>query len=221
MFTKCTWKLWATRKIEFLHRKARNENYRFCQDEKESCVHVLKCGTRDTLVEELLRKLRKSLEDQGGLIIMIQYIIRNIKAWRDNRPQIFIFPSNTPHEKALNKAIEDQNILGWNLYLRGLHSVKWNECYKSWHEENKGKYLAHKWNHYTIKLVMNFSISIWAERCMLSKEKFKDSEHDLALFNCQNMLESITSDPSMIRKNDWKSLMVSTEHLETYKLSTL
>ena len=41
-FIKCTWKLWATRKIEFLHKKARNENCRFCSDEKESCAHVLK-----------------------------------------------------------------------------------------------------------------------------------------------------------------------------------
>ena len=80
--------------------------------------------------------------------------------------------------------------------------MKWNTCYESWHEEKKGKALAHTWNHYTIKLIMNFSISIWAERCTLSKEKFKDSEHDLVLFNCQNILEDITSDPLMIMKND-------------------
>jgi hypothetical protein len=220
-FTKCTWKLWATRKIELLHKKARNENCRFCQDQKESCVHVLKCEARDTLVEELLRKLGKSLGEQGGSIIMIQYIIMNIKAWRNDRPQVVIFPCITSHEKELNKAIEDQNILGWNLYLRGLHSVKWNTCYESWHEEKKGKDLAHTWNHYTIKLIMNFSISIWAERCTLSKEKFKDSEHDLVLFNCQNMLEDITSDPLMIMKNDWKSLIVSKDYLEKYELSTL
>ena len=220
-FTKCTWKLWATRKIEFLHRKARNENCRFCQVEKEPCVHVLKCGTRDILVKELIRKLGKSLEAQGGSIIMIQYITRNIIAWRENQTQILISPCRTLHEIVLNKAIEDQNILGWNLYMRGLHSEKWNECYDSWHKEKKGKQLAHKWNHYTIKLVMSFSIAIWAERCMLSKERFKDSAHDLALLNCQNMLEIIKSDPLMIMENDRKLLMISNKYLETYELSTL
>ena len=71
-FTKCTWKLWATRKIEFLQKKARNENCRFCLDEKESFAHVFKCKARDTSVEELLQKLGKSLEKQGGSNIMVQ-----------------------------------------------------------------------------------------------------------------------------------------------------
>ena len=104
--------------------------------------------------------------------------------------------------------------------LRGLHSVKWNTCYESWHGK-KGKALAHTWNHYTIKLVMNLSISIWAERCTLSKERLNDSEHDLVLFNCQNMLEDITLNPLMIMKSDYKSLIVKKDHLKKYQLSTL
>ena len=68
---------------------------------------------------------------------------------------------------------------------------------------------------------MNFSISIWAERCTLSKEKFNDSEHDLVLCNCQNMLEDITLNPLMIMKNDCKSLIVRKDHLKNYQLSTL
>ena len=130
-FTNCTWKLWATRKIEFLHKKARNENCRFCSDEKESCAHVLKCKARDNSVEELLQKLGKLLEKQGGSIIMVQYIIKTIQAWRNDQPQIYISSCITNHEQALNQAIEDQNILGWNLFLRGLHSIKCNTCYES------------------------------------------------------------------------------------------
>ena len=68
---------------------------------------------------------------------------------------------------------------------------------------------------------MNFSISIWAERCTLSKEKFRDSEHDLVLFNCQNILEDITLNLLMIMKSDYKSLIVRKDHLEKYQLSTL
>ena len=72
-----------------------------------------------------------------------------------------------------------------------------------------------------IKLVMNFSIAIWAERCTLSKERFKDSEHDLVLFNCHNLLEDITLNPLTIMKSNWKSLILQKEHLEKYQLSTL
>ena len=81
------------------------------------------------------------LENQGGSIIMVQCMIKNIQAWRNNRPQVHISPCITNHEKALNQAIEDQNILGWNLFLRGLHSIKWNTRYESWHEEKKVKKL--------------------------------------------------------------------------------
>ena len=168
----------------------------------------MKCKARDTSVEELLQKLGKSLEKQGGSIIMVQYIIKNIQTWRNDQPQIHISPCITNHEKALNQAIEDQNILGWHLFLRELHSVKWNICYESWHEEKKGKEIAHTWDHYAIKLVMNFSIAIWVERCTFSKNKFKDSEHDLVLFNCQNLLEDITQNPLSIMKSDWKSLII-------------
>ena len=35
------------------------------------------------------------------------------------------------------------------------------------------------------------------------------------------MLEDIISNPLMIMKNDWKSLIVSKDHLEKYELSTL
>ena len=68
---------------------------------------------------------------------------------------------------------------------------------------------------------MNFSISIWAERCTLSKERFNDSKHHLVLFNCQNMLDDINLNPLMIMKSNYKSLIVRKDHLEKYQLSTL
>ena len=68
---------------------------------------------------------------------------------------------------------------------------------------------------------MNFSIAIWAERCTLSKNEFKDSKHDLVLFNYQNLLKDITKNPLSIMKSDWKSLIIRKEHLEKYQLSTL
>ena len=84
--------------------------------------------------------------------------------------------------------------------------------------KKKGKAM---WNHYAIKLVMNFNIAIWAEPCTLLKDKSKDSEHDLVLFNCQTLLEDITQNPLSIMKSDWKSLIIRKENLEKYQLSTL
>ena len=78
---------------------------------------------------------------------------------------------NTEHEKALNIAIKDQTKLGWHLFLRGMHAKSWNTAYLTWMKEKKEESLNMQWNHYTIKLMVNFTISIWAKRCMDTNAK--------------------------------------------------
>ena len=69
--------------------------------------------------------------------------------------------------------------------------------------------------------MVNLSISIWEERCILSKAKFRDSDHELVLHNCLTLLQEITGYPTQILTTDWDSLIVEKRKLDKYELGTL
>ena len=112
---------------------------------------------------------------------MMKYIIVNIYQWHQNIPSVMITKTVTNHGITLYKAITEHTKLEWNLYLRGHHVKEWNEAYHTWYLERKSEILPHKWNHYAIGLIMDFSISIWVERCRLTHESFKAEKHGLLI----------------------------------------
>ena len=64
-------------------------------------------------------------------------------------------------------------------------------AYLTWREEKQDFSLSLYWNHYAINLIVNFTISICAERCITSEEKSKDREHDLLINTFISCLEEI------------------------------
>ena len=88
-------------------------------------------------------------------------------------------------------------------------------------DRKKEKPLPKPWNYYRINPIVNLSISIWAERCIMSRAKFRDSDHELVLHNCLTLLQEIAGDPTQILTTDWDSLIVKKIKLEEYKLGTL
>ena len=78
-----------------------------------------------------------------------------------------------------------------------------------------------QWNHYATNLIVNITISIWADRCIISKVKFKDSEHELLLHTCLSLLEVIKQDTSQILSRDQESLIVKKKHMEKYEIGML
>ena len=72
------------------------------------------------------------------------------------------------------------------------------------------------WNHYAINLIVKFTISIWADQCITSKEKFMDREYELLLLTCLSLLEEIKQDPTQILSSDRESLIVKVKHMKTW-----
>ena len=77
------------------------------------------------------------------------------------------------------------------------------------------------WNHYAINLIVKFTISIWADQCITSKEKFMDREYELLLHTCLSLLEEIKQEPTQILSSDQESLIVKVKHMIKYKIGTL
>ena len=122
-------------------------------------------------------------------------IIANIRNYRDSQPQINIQNPKSIHNISLYRAIWDQNLIGWEKYLRGFHAKSWNIAHHTWHIEKRSKPLFHWWNYYGIGLVMNFHISIWEFRCKQTHENLLDPETEKLLHENILLLQDITNNP--------------------------
>ena len=67
--------------------------------------------------------------------------------------------------------------------------------------------------------MVNFTISIWAKRCIDTKENFKDRKHELVLYKCLSRLIELKKDPSQILLD--RELLVKAISMEKYEVGTL
>ena len=122
---------------------------------------------------------------------MIKYIMANIFKCM-NEEDLFVPSSKkTLHEEKVKMAIEDQNLIGWHQYLRGLHSKLWNEAHIQWIIESHQQNLTHLWNIYAILNLINLSITNWAEKCIRIRKIRKSPEHESILIQAKKLLHEI------------------------------
>ena len=133
----------------------------------------------DTLLVNIFYlKICDNFLKKGASLFMVKHIMANIYRWIcDDAPYI---PENinTVHEQSVKNAIINQNNIEWHQYLRGLHSKIWNIAHIQWNIEAKQQNSTHLWNVYAIPAIINFSISIWVERCTQIKKLRALPDHE-------------------------------------------
>ena len=121
---------------------------------------------------------------------MTRVILQNIQEWRSKTAPRLCISEKSKHERALNIAICDQSKIRLE-FISERYARKILEYSVLNLERKKEDSLNMHWNHYAINLIVKFTISIWADQCITSKEKFMDREYELLLHTCLSLLEEI------------------------------
>ena len=107
-----------------------------------------------------LNKVETWLNQQSTAPDVTHVIIENLRAWNASRRPV-LYEGSHPH---LNRAIIEQNRIGWEPFLRGYVSSKWNEAQSCHYLHLGSKKTGHRWLTELIKKMWAIAWDMWRFR---------------------------------------------------------
>jgi hypothetical protein len=126
--------------------------------------HVYQCThpTRQGNVNKELVQLISGLRDGGTDSQLCDIINKAIQGWLRNNKTRYDVPLCLA--ASTTRAIESQNQIGWNNFLAGFLSKRWQKAIQETNNKTDEKNNETAWYNNTFRLVCNFSIRVWLSR---------------------------------------------------------
>ena len=133
-----------------------------CGEENETTTHILQCHhpTANTQWNTSLASLKDWMIQQATSPDIINVILENLHAWRDNRPPVQ-YEGTQPH---LREAQQRQTLLGWQSFLRGFLTPKWIDAQHCHYSHTKSLRTGERWISALIKKLWAVSWDMWRFR---------------------------------------------------------
>ena len=138
----------------------------------ESNMHYLHCSKRTAskLRQSSLKQLRKHLKEMNTAPLITKHIVDNINHWCNNtippHEHTFIGVSKA-FKSNLVTALEEQEELGWDKFIRGFISKSWGLAQESWYiQENdiSHKHTNDRWSLHLQRGIQTFWFASWDQR---------------------------------------------------------
>lgn len=128
-----------------------------CSHHIEKSSHVLLCRNSKTKsnFNLNLKKVKTSLSDNQTLPCLQNTILKILRSWRNSRT---INKLDFPSTYGIQNAIEDQNIIGWNNFILGRSSKKWQLVQQKYIKQMNSKRSSLRW---TTSIINKFMNVVW------------------------------------------------------------
>jgi hypothetical protein len=177
---------------KFIHRRAptNQREHRFysykspfcrlCPTTEECQNHILQCKEcvdRSSLRKNYLLTLKSYLEHTGTNTTTIRVIISYLNSWLQQSTLPDIQTIAPEASKFLEKAIHEQNQLGWDQWFHGRITIQWGEMYNN--DIVNGRKIkqgmtAEKWGKEVIGLTWQFVLDCWHLRNSIEHDSLND-----------------------------------------------
>jgi hypothetical protein len=166
---------------------------RHCKEIVESQNHIiqcLNCPKRKILKKNYILMLESYFQHTGINETTKRVILKYIGAWisQQETPELKDIAPEASH--SLKQAVEDQNKIGWDQWLKGRISIKWGEMvnYDLINKKvPKAGMSAEKWGKEVIVKSWQFVLECWFTR----NESEHDNENNPVLRTKEKLLEEI------------------------------
>ena len=105
-------------------------------------------------------------------------------------------------------AYEEQNDIGWDMFLRGFVSRRWRHlqhCYLL-QKRTKDVHDVDKWSRNFIKSIPDFNRKLWKERCEIVHAETNCTYEDRQRHEIWQLREHLLTHKTLIPHNDWHFL---------------
>ena len=204
-----------TNKREHRHYNFKDEHCNLCQGSVEDEDHIIRCFSckRKNLRTEWLAEIKAFLSKDHTPTSFKDVIYNKLHAWLE--PII----DNTNYEQYidLQKAIKQQDDIGWRHFIRGRLTIEWGNIIAAHIKTcNIKKYNAEKWGANLLAINWKYILKIWRQRC---EDVHGATKADMDRLKKEKLLKEIehiqsTNKELITKKTEWI-------HEDIEELSTL
>lgn len=132
-----------------------------CQQPQETFRHVLTCQSSCSTTKhyQLLARLRGFLEDTHTMPSLTDCLVQAVTAFFSQKP---IVPTDFP--SLFEHAVEEQNILGWDLFLLGRLSPEWRLIQNAFLRRQHAPRTGERWASALITHLFSMAWDLWELR---------------------------------------------------------
>ena len=158
--------------------------------------------------ERLISEMMESLDNFKTYPPLADFIIeylRNLHLHRVPPPLDNVDPK---YMVEFHLAYEEQNDIGWDMFLRGFVSRRWRHlqhCYLL-QKRTKDVHAVDKWSRNFIKSILDFNRKLWKERCEIVHAETNCTYEDRQRHEIWQLREHLLTHKTLIPHNDWHFL---------------
>jgi len=172
--SKLVHKQWATMAMMKRNGFGSTDICPMCENERETWDHVFRCKCALTKMNRhvQIQILRQTLIKKRTHPILQQRILAAIQQWCQGYE--VRLPKGDSRYPEINEAFRDQIHLGIGNMLCGVISHKFGEVQQRYYDElevDKKRLTKHEWNTTIIRALLQFSESMWTQRCKYVHEE--------------------------------------------------
>jgi hypothetical protein len=153
-----------TNKREHRHYIYKDEHCAQCQCPVEDEDHIIRCYSckRKNLRTEWLAEIKTFLSQDHTPPSIKDVIYNKLHSWLEP----IIDNENYEEYTDIQKAIKQQDDIGWRHFIRGRLTIEWGNLINSHLESNNIKpYNAEKWGATLLEINWKYILKIWRQRC--------------------------------------------------------
>ena len=141
-----------------------HSNCPFCGRDKEDKFHVLRCQHSEVQMEwdKKLSIYAGAMQRIDTDTYLLSMIIQKIQQWRNNVPSIFRNTISTSGE--IDKVLQAQKKIGWNLFLEGLMAEEMIDYQHEYYKSKSSRKSGTKWGEACIRLNWDLIFAMWENR---------------------------------------------------------
>ena len=216
---------WFTMRTALLWKETTSDLCPLCSKHQDTWQHVIQCPQIDTkrVRFELVNEMSKELTQLKTYPPMKDHFIYTIKAWNASevikQPQCSIIPLNMQ----MNQAHSHQQNIGFDNFIKGLHSEKWANVQQEYYDmSNFGKtYNIRRWENKVTELFLKYGHTIWKNRCELLHSESIATAEQRTREKAFNLCKMIVAQIWKIEPTDRHLLLRKKSFFETSNISII